>query len=197
MVGTTLVAVVLAVTGIAPRGWILAGAVWALYGLVSAVLNGVLEPGIDFVARMFTDAGLGGSPPGFSDIEALEARGEHAFAAERYRERAEREPRVRVAATARRAALLAGPLGDAHRAVAELLEVRRTRGGTLTPGEDILIGSTLAHFYEHRLHDPGKAMRELRRLLDRYPASAQTRYLRRSLAALRDARFDRAPDDDA
>ena len=197
MIGTTVVALALAVTGVAPKAWILAGAVWALYGLLSGFLGGILEPGIDFVARIFTDVGMGGGTRGFSEIEAIEARGEHAFAAERYRERARQEPAVRAAATVRRAALLAGPLGDPTSAVAELLDLRRSKGAGLKPSEDILIGTTLAHFYEHRLRDPGKAMRELRRLLDRYPASAHTRHLRRSLAGLRDLRFDHpAAEDD-
>jgi len=194
MIGATVVALGLAVTGIAPRAWVLAAAIWALYGLVSGVLGGILDPGIDFLARMFTDAGMGGRTRGFSEIEALEARGEHAFAAERYRERAERDPRARAAATVRRASLLAGPLGDPHRAVAELLALRQSKGVKITPAEDILIATTLAHYYEHRLQQPGNAMRELRRLLDLYPRSAHTRHLRRSLAELRDERFDRPLD---
>jgi len=195
MIGATVVALALALTGVVPKAWILAGALWALYGLVSGFLGGILDPGIDFVARMFTDVGMGGGTRGFSEIEALEARGEHAFAAERYRERAAKDPRARAAATVRRASLMAGPLGDPGGAVAELLALRQAKGAKIGPAEDILIGTTLAHFYEHRLHAPGKAMREIRRLLDRYPGSAHTRHLRRSLAELRDDRFDRGADD--
>lgn len=189
MIGATVVSVALAVSGVAPRAWILAGAIWALYGLVSGFLGGVLEPSVDFVARALGDVGMGGRLTGFSEMESLEARGEYAFAAERYRERAHRDPRARAAATVRRAALLAGPLADPERAVAELLALRESGHRRLPPADDILIGTTLAHFFEHRLNDPGRAMRELRRLLDTYPNSNHTRYLRRSLTALRDARF--------
>ena len=190
MVGGTVVAVGLALTGVAPRAWMLAGAIWALYGLVVGLLDGILEPMIDGLARALTNVGFSGRQ-GFSEIETLEARGEHAFAAERYRERAERDPADRAAATVRRATLLAGPLADPGRAVMELLALRAGAGHRLTAGEDILIGTTLAHLYEQRLDQPGKAMGELRRLLDRYPGSSHARYLRRSLAGLRDVRFDR------
>jgi hypothetical protein len=80
MVGATAVSIGLAVTGVVPRAWLLAEAIWAAHGVISALFGGILEPAIDVLA----------------------------FAAERYRERAEHEPRARAAAMARRAALLAG-----------------------------------------------------------------------------------------
>jgi hypothetical protein len=188
MIAATIVAIGLAVSGVAPRAWLLAGALWALYGLVAGFLGGILEPALDSLARMLGDVGMGGRSRGFSEIEALESRGEHAFAAERYRERAEQEPRLRAAAMTRRAALLSGPLKDPQRAVTELIELRARAGRQLGAADDILIGTMLAHCYERRLDDPGKAMRELRRLLDAYPDSVHTRFLRRSLAELKESR---------
>lgn len=187
MLGATAVAVFLAITGVAPRAWILAAALWAAYGAFTWLLGGVLEPGIDAVARILGNVGAGGRGAGFSEIEALAARGEYTFAAERYRERAKNDESVRAAAMVRRAALLAGPLADPAGAVRELVELRTAHAGRLPPGDDILIGTTLAHFYEHRLDQPGLAMRELRRLLDTYPDSPHTDSLQRSLRALKDA----------
>jgi hypothetical protein len=43
--------------------------------------------------------------------------------------------------------------------VEELLALRGDGTGRRLPAdEDILIGTTLAHFYEHQLDEPGKAM---------------------------------------
>lgn len=115
------------------------------------------------------------------------APGENTFAAERYRERAERDPSVRAAAMVRRAAILAGPLAHPDGATRELEGLRTAHAERLSPSDDILIGTTPAHFYEHRLDQPGLAMRELRRLLDTYPDAPPTDSLRRSLRALKDA----------
>lgn len=114
-------------------------------------------------------------------------RTEHPFAAERYRERAEKDASVRAAAMVRRAALLAGPLADPAGAVREVVELRTAHAGRLSAGDDILIGTTLAHFYEHRLDQPGLAMRELRRLLDTYPDTPHAASLQRLLRTLKDA----------
>jgi hypothetical protein len=46
--------------------------------------------------------------------------------------------------------------------------------------------------YEQRLHDPGRAMVEIRRLIDRYPDTRQARELRGLLAALRRQHFAEA-----
>jgi len=189
MVGATIGSVVLAITGIAPKAWTLAAALWALYGLVAGVLNGVFEPFVDWCFRVLSDVGLRRSDAGFSEIETLESRGEYAFAAERYRERADRGRGDRVSALARRAALLAGPLKDPARAVAELEALREPGGRRLTASDEILLGTTLAHLYEHRLNQPGRAMVEFRRLIDAYPESHHARHLRRALAALRADRF--------
>lgn len=183
----TVVAVALAVSGVVPRALELVGVCWAIYGLVVGVVDGFLEPVIDGTGRAMLDIGLRRAGGGFSGIEALAARGHYEAAAEAYRERA-REPRVRAAATVRRAALLAGPLGQPETAAAEL-DALRADGRALPPADDIHIGLALADLYEHALGDPGRAMAELRRLLDLYPEGTHLRRIRRELAELKRARF--------
>jgi hypothetical protein len=187
MIGSAAAALLLAVTGVVPRGWILALALWIGYDAIVWLLVGILEPAIDFVARIVTDVGLGGQPPGFSEIESLVARGHYAFAADRYRERARRDRRVRAEAVVRRASLLAGPLGDPRTAIRELARLR-AETKRLTPEDDILIGTTLAHLFQHGLDDPARAATELRRLIDQYPDSSHRPFLLRSIAELEDRR---------
>ncbi len=119
----TAVAVVVAVVAGDRRGLLLAGTFWAIYGLLSALFGGLLEPLTDFTARALMDVGLVRAGGGYSSIETLVARGHHEAAAEAYRERAG-DPRHRVEATLRRAALLAGPLGVPGAAAAELESLR-------------------------------------------------------------------------
>jgi hypothetical protein len=154
---------------------------------VIGVVDGLLEPLIDGLARIFGDHGLTRAGGGFSAIEALVARGHVAAAAEAYLERA-KERAHRVGATVRRAALLAGPLGQPETAAAEL-DALRAGGAPLSPADDIRVGLALADLHEHALHDPGRAMVELRRLLDCYPRAAELRRIRRELDALKRARF--------
>jgi len=109
LLGATFVALLLALTGVAPRAILLVGAFWALYGLFTGFVGGVLEPVIDGTARLFTNAGLSRAGGGFSGAETLVVRGQYNEAAEAYLVRAG-NPSDRVEATLRRAALLAGPL---------------------------------------------------------------------------------------
>ena len=93
----------------------------------------------------------------------------------------------RVDATLRRAALLAGPLnqlGDGcHRAG------RSTLPSRCEPRDDFRVGLALVELYEHDLRTPGRAMAELRRLIDRYPTAQGVRRLRVALAELKSERF--------
>ena len=178
----TVVAVALALSGIAPRALQLVGMFWAIYGFIVGLTSGVLEPVIEGVARALADLGLIRAGGGFSAIEALTVRGDFATAAEAYRERAQR-PSDRVEATVRRAALLGGPLQQPETALVELEALRR---GKLTPAEDVRVGVALVDLHERRLRDPGRAMAELRRLIDLHPDHGSVRRLRRALADLKD-----------
>ena len=185
----TVVAVALALSGIAPRALQLVGMFWAIYGFIVGLTSGVLEPAIEGAARAFSDLGLIRGGGGFSSIETLVVRGDFATAAEAYRERA-RQPSQRVEATLRRAGLLGGPLRQPE---AALVELELLRQGKLSPAEDLRVGVALVDLYERRLADPGRAMAELRRLIDLYPGGASVRRLRRALADLKEQHVPAGP----
>lgn len=185
--GAAVVALLLGVTGLAPRALLLAGLLWTLFGVLSGMVDWILEPAIEFGMEMLSNVGLVRAGGGFSAEETLAQQGHADAAAEAYRQRAE-HPRDRVAALLRRAELLAGPLRTPHGAVAEL-EALQSDAGRLSPQEDMRVGLALTELYEQRLHDPGRAMVEVRRLIDRYPHTRQARELRGLLAALRSQHF--------
>jgi hypothetical protein len=180
----TLVAFVLWLTGITPRALLLVGVLWSVYGLVHAVLDGVLDPIIDLATEMLHNIGLTPHRRSYSYIETMLARGETDAAAAEYAALAARGD---AQAQARRAALLAGPLKLPEKARIELEEFRE--GRPLGAADDIRIGVALADVYERGLGDPGRAMREIRRLLDLHPNARGLRHFRRTLAALKADRF--------
>lgn len=177
----TLVAVGLAVSGVVPGALKLVGVLWAIYGFVVGVTSGVLEPVIDGMYQVLTNWGLVRAGGGYSAIETLVVRGEIEAAAEAYRERA-RQPAQRVEATVRRAALLAGSMAQPETALVELDGLRRSG---LSPDDDIRVGVALVDLHDRHLADPGRAMAELRRLIDRHPGARATRRLRQALAELK------------
>ena len=177
----TVVAIALALSGIAPRALELVGLFWAIYGFIVGLTSGILEPVIDGLFHVLANIGLVRVGGGYSAIETLVVRGEVATAAEAYRERAQR-PADRVEATVRRAALLGGPLGQPETALVELEGLRRSK---LSTGDDLRVGVALVDLYDRRRGDPGRAMAELRRLIDRHPGDRSVRRLRHALAALK------------
>ncbi len=189
LLAATVVAVLLAVTGIAPQALLLVGAIWAIYGIIAGVLGGILEPLLEAAAQVLPGAGLN-RMHGFSAQESLKIRGNYSQAAEGYLERA-KDPRHRVAAMMRRAALLAGPLASPQLAAAELEELR-SGNSRMTSDDEVSLGMALVDLYDYRLGDPGRAMAELRRLIDRYPESRHVRRMRQSLRRLKQAHFGEA-----
>jgi hypothetical protein len=182
----TVFAAVLAIVSRDARMLELVGALWAVYGLTVGFLSGVLEPAIDGFSQLLSNAGLMRAGGGFSGIETLAVRGHPQAAAEAYAERA-RNPTERVEATLRRAALLAGPLTEPETAA---VEVEGLRSHPLSDRDDFRVGLALVDLYDHHLDDPGRAMAELRRLIDRYPTASGARRLRAALSALKSQRFD-------
>jgi hypothetical protein len=183
----TLIAVLLGVTT-EPRALELVAALWAVYGLVVAVTSGVLEPVIEGLFNVLSSVGLMRAGGGYSSIETLVARGHLVAAAEAYAERAQ-NPRERVDATLRRASLLAGSLASPETAA---LELDNLRSMPLSSRDDFRVGLALVELYEQHLHDSGRAMTELRRLIDRHPSARDARRLRTALAQLKSQRFDSA-----
>jgi hypothetical protein len=187
LIGTLIAIIVGVITE--PRMLELVGALWAVYGLVVGFTSGVLEPVIDGLFNVLSSAGLIRVGGGYSAIETLVARGHLTAAAEGYAERA-RNPGERVDATLRRAELLAGALDSAETAAVELDGLR---SHPLSRREDFRVGLALVELYEHHLGDPGRAMAELRRLIDRYPSARDARRLRAALAELKSERFTANP----
>jgi hypothetical protein len=185
----TLLELIFALIGNEPRALELVGALWAVYGLVVGFVSGVLEPVIDGFFELVTNVGLVRISDGYSSIEALVARGHTEAAAEAYAERA-RNHSERAEATLRRAALLAGPLGEPETAAVELDSLRAR---PLSRRDDFRVGLALVELYEHHLADPGRAMAELRRLIDRYPTAQGARRLRNALADLKAQRYASEP----
>lgn len=183
----TLIAIILTVSGIAPRAWIIVLPAWAVYGVVHGLFDWVLEPLMGFAVQGIASIGVDRVGTAFSSIEAQAARGDAAGAAEAYLRRAANS-QERVPALVRRAALLAGPLGRPADAVTELESLRRTTPDLNAP-DDIAIGLALVDLHDFRLGDPGRAMAELRRLIDRHPQSHHIQRMRTMLAALRDRHF--------
>ena len=182
----TLVAIGLALGGIEPRALQLVAVFWAIYGFVVGVTSGVLEPVIDGIAHALQNSGLMRAGGGYSAIETLVAQGHLEAAAEAYRERA-RLPRERVAATLRRSTLLAGPMGQPETAIVELEALRASH---LSAPDDLRVGLALVDLCDRRLGEPGRAMTELRRLIDRHPEDPGVRHLRKLLAGLKAERFE-------
>jgi hypothetical protein len=181
----TVVAIALALSGVEPRALQLVGIFWALYGFIVGLTSGVLEPVIDGVARVLSDWGLTRVGGGYSAIETLEAQGHLEAAAEAYLQRA-RDQGERVNATLRRAALLAGPMRQPETAVAELENLQRRQ---LSPRDDLRVGLALVDLYDRRMNDPGRAMVELRRMIDTHPEDRGVRRLRDLLRGFKEERF--------
>jgi hypothetical protein len=181
----TIFAVVLAIASGDARMLQLVGVLWAVYGLVMGFLSGVLEPVIDGFFHLLANAGLMRVGTGYSAVETLVVRGHHEAAAEEYARRA-RNPEERVETTLRRAALLTGPLEQPETAAVELDSLRSHR---LSARDDFRVGLALVDLYENHLGDPGRAMTELRRLIDRYPTASGARRLRSALGSLKSGRF--------
>jgi hypothetical protein len=186
---STILALVLAIVTGDPRMLELVGALWAVYGLTVGFLSGVLEPVIDGLFHLLINVGLMRVGGGYSAIETLEVRGHHQAAAAAYAERA-RHPTERVEATLRRAALLAGPLQEPAAAAVELDALR---AHPLSGRDDFRVGLALVNLYERNLNDPGRAMGELRRLIDRYPTARGVRRLRAALRELKAQHHVEAP----
>ncbi|MBP2646531.1 MAG: hypothetical protein H6Q77_155 [Gemmatimonadetes bacterium] len=162
---------------------------WGVYGFTVGVVDGLLTPLIEGASRALQGFGVRRSPD-YSSIEALVAGGHYALAAEEYRQRAE-EPRERVAATMRRAALFAGPMGNPAGAALELTGLRT--GGPLSRDEDLRVGLALMNLYEHQLAEPGRAMAELSRLVELYAGTRRGATLSRMLKARKRIQFGDSP----
>jgi tetratricopeptide (TPR) repeat protein len=88
------------------------------------------------------------------------------------------------------AELYAREKGDNARAAELFREVQRIE--TLSPGEDIYVSNRLVDLLNGPLREPGRALVELRRLIDRHPSTAAADHARVALAELKSRRFGSA-----
>ena len=177
------------------------GALFVLAGAVLGVLGGVMFLVLKVVAAPSTNALLallgaqsGSSTPapkGYSAIETLAVQGRYKDAAAAYRREIQSDPSD-VEARSRLAQLLLDHLDDAAGAARLLAEAR-----DLTRHEPQKIGYALrlVDLYRSRMKDRGKALVELRRLVDSFPDSPHTDGARSELAQLlEEVRLEREAD---
>jgi tetratricopeptide (TPR) repeat protein len=92
-----------------------------------------------------------------------------------------------VDARIRAAELYARDKGD-HRRAAELLREAQ-RIPTITMGQDVYVGHRLVDLFVGPLNEPGRALVELRRLIERHPGNAAADRARQALAELKARHF--------
>lgn len=181
----TIVAIVVWLAAGDTRFLKLAFALWGVYGLTVGVVDGLLTPLVEGAGRALQGAGARGGSD-YASIEALVVGGHYALAAEEYRLRAQ-APRERVGATMRRAALMAGPLNSPGIAATELDALRD--GQQLSRDDDLKVGLALVNLYEHEMAEPGRALTELSRLVQRYAGTPRGAALGRMLSSRKRSRF--------
>jgi hypothetical protein len=118
----------------------------------------------------------------FSQEQALVMQRDYAAALALYEQRiaaSPADPRARIAA----ADLYATQGANPARAAALYREVQRMPA--LGSGHDVYVSNRLADLYLGPLGAPGRALVELRRLVDRYPGSAVADHARAALATLK------------
>lgn len=171
--------------GIVGKLLMLAGGALLVLGVVLfVVMRGLAMPAANALLT-FLGFQSGSSTPlakGYSHIEALTAQGRYREAAAAYRREIVSDSKD-VEARIQLAQLLLKHLDDPAGAATCYREVR-----DLVPDEARTIGYSLrlVDLYRTRLAAPGRALVELRRLIDRFPESPQVVGARRELQELLD-----------
>ncbi len=166
------------------------GALFILAGLVLAALSCVLYVVLKLLAApsanmflRFLGAHSGSSTPptkGYSAIEAMVAGGRYQDAAVAYRREIAADPSD-IEARSRLAQLLIDQIADFAAAARYLKEAREmTRNDRQKMGYSL----RLVDLYRSRLDNRGKAMVELRRFIDTFPAYQHIDGVRRELSEL-------------
>jgi hypothetical protein len=120
---------------------------------------------------------------GFSDIEALIVRGEFEAAAERWEAAiAERVGDVEVRVRAAEFYLREYPRPE--RALASLREVQGWEH--TSPERELYVTQRLVDLYLGPLQQPGRALVELRRIVERFPGSTAARFAREGMRTIKE-----------
>jgi hypothetical protein len=176
----TLSAMVL-VIAVGPTWWVLPAAL-----LLGAAASAVVFTAAEAAGRVYHRLMVSGeSTPykdQYSDLDALVMRGDLDAALARAEAIAASEPR-NVAVRIRAAEWYALNKKDAVRAAELFHEIQVVPD--VPPGDDVYASQRLSDLYAGPLGKPGRAMVELRRLIDRYPASRAAASARSALAQLK------------
>ncbi|MGH7531945.1 MAG: hypothetical protein ACREL4_01530 [Gemmatimonadales bacterium] len=177
LAGGTVVALVVWLALGEPRMLELATALWAMYGIMQAVVNGFLSPMTDLPAVISGDVRTGEASRD-PELAALTSSPEFRAADAHYRTPA--VPSALVADGIRHAVHDGQTSEGAARAV-RALETLRTRE-RLSASDDVQVGLALVRLHEEQLGDAAAALREFRRLIYRHPAPPATDEIRHALA---------------
>ncbi|MBI1723193.1 MAG: hypothetical protein HYR48_04720 [Gemmatimonadetes bacterium] len=172
------------------RSWIPVGAAlfgWVFVGVYGLVRVALADRSASSVGRILVPSGS--STPSVnqhSNIEAMEARGELAKAADAYRAVIAAEPQDMVACE-KLAQLALRELKDYHLA---LFAYREAEKRSTEPKRQLGYAILVAGIYRDNLKDYGRAVVELRRLLDRYPEAPNADALRSEIEELKAHLFE-------
>jgi hypothetical protein len=155
-----------------------------IVGVLVATMASRLAGGAGAVAKAFTMPSGNSTPyeQQFSYQESMAARGDMAGALESYEAIIAEQPSA-VAPRMRAAEHYAKGNRDAKRAAELFREIRDTVG---VPTRDAVYASSrLVDLYDGPLADPGRALVEMRRIIEQYPASRLAEHARDALPALK------------
>ena len=181
----------LMVFGLITGAALLKGAPFFMTLLLALPLSAMASFGTYFLAERAGDAAKyvtqgGSSTPyeeQFSQEQALVLQRDYAAALNLFEQRIAQspgDPRCRIAA----ADLYATHGADAKRAAALYRDVQRIP--EVTSGHDIYVSNKLADLYLGPLNEPGRALVEFRRLIERYPGSTAADHARAALVNVRE-----------
>lgn len=177
LAGGTVVALVVWLMLGEPRMLELATALWAIYGVMRAIVNGFLSPIADLPALIQGDVRTGEAS---GDPEFRSLTSSPAFRAADARYQAPAMSTVDVAARIRDAVQEGQTPDGAARAVRTLEALRTTE--RLSASDDVQVGLALVRLHEEHLGDAAAALQEFRRLVYRHPAPPAAGEIRRALA---------------
>ena len=177
LAGGTVVALVVWLTVGEPKMLELATALWAMYGILQAIVNGFFAPIADLPAVIGGDVRTGETSRD-AELASLTSSPEFKKAEARYR--APAVPTAQVADGIRQAIGSGQSPAGAARAVRALEMLRTTE--RLSASDDVQVGLTLVRLHEEGLDDPAAALREFRRLIYRHPDPPAADEIRRALA---------------
>lgn len=177
LVGGTVISVVVWLLLGEPRMFELATALWAIYGVVKAVVNGFLAP-VTNLPGLINDDTRSDRLMDDSEVRALTDSAKGRAAAARYLKPA--MPSADFEARMQEAESQGGTGAGATSAVQALEALRAAN--RLTGAEDVRVGLALIRLHEERLNDAAGALKEFRRLIALHDDPGVLAQIRASLA---------------